>query len=287
MKHRFTQLPTRMSEEQKLSTDPSPWALVTGASAGIGQEFCRQLARQGYHLVLVARRADRLHALASELREAHGTASLVIPADLSDPDAVRNIVRQLDKAGVDIEFLVNNAGYGLPGRFTEADWNDHAAFIRIMVTTVCELTWRLLPGMQERGRGFIINLASVAALVPGSEGHTLYAASKSFLVKFSESLALENRNRGVRISALCPGFTYSEFHDVTGTRDLVRRMPGFMWLQADDVVRYGIDSVTRERPRITAIPGMTYKVLIALNRYVPGFGRLSTRRMSRFFRKLD
>ncbi|MGA0264891.1 MAG: SDR family NAD(P)-dependent oxidoreductase [Lysobacterales bacterium] len=276
-----------MPEEHNHSTDTSPWALVTGASAGIGQEFCRQLAQRGYHLVLVARRADRLHALASELREQHGTASLVIPADLADADASREIDRQLKKADVDVEFLVNNAGYGLPGRFTDPGWSEHADFIQVMMTAVCELTYRLLPSMQQRGRGFIVNISSVAGLVPSSEGHTLYAASKSFLVKFSESLALENQRTGVKVSALCPGFTYSEFHDVTGTREMVNQLPGFMWLQAEDVVRYGIESVMAARPRVTAIPGWSYRVLVGLNRFLPGFGRLSVKRMSSRFRKLD
>jgi short-subunit dehydrogenase len=276
-----------MVEELTLSTDPSPWALVTGASSGIGAEFCRQLAQRGYHLVLVARRADRLHALASELREAHGTATLVIPADLSDPGASQDIFRQLQKAGVVIEFLVNNAGYGLPGRFTAPDWKEHADFLQVMVSTVCELTWRLLPGMQELGRGFVINVASVAGLIPSSEGHTLYGASKSFLVHFSESLALENRYHGIKVSALCPGFTYSEFHDVTGTRNMVNQLPSFMWLSAEEVVRYGIESVTGPQTRVIAIPGLAYRMLVGLNRFVPGFGKLSVKRMSKRFRKLD
>lgn len=276
-----------MSAEHLQSTDPSPWALVTGASSGIGQEFCRQLAERGYHLAMVARRADRLHALASELREEHGTASLVIPADLAAPGAAQHIARQLLDAGVELEFLVNNAGYGLPGRFTEPDWQDHADFIQVMISAVCELTWRLLPAMQERGRGYIINVASVAGLVPSSEGHTLYGGSKSFLIRMSESLALENRHRGVRVSALCPGFTYSEFHDVAGTRKLVSKLPSFMWLQSAEVVAYGIESVLRDPPRVVAIPGRFYRALVALNRYLPGFGKLSVKRMSKRFRKLD
>jgi len=276
-----------MNEEMAHSTDPSRWALVTGASAGIGREFARQLAAMGYHLVLIARRADLLHALASELREAHGTASLVIPSDLSNTDAVRKIARQLEDAEIEIEFLVNNAGYGVPGRFTQPDWDAHAAFIQVMMAAVCELSWRLLPAMQRRGRGYIINVASVAGLVPGSEGHTLYGASKSFLIRFSESLDLENRRYGVHVSALCPGFTYSEFHDVTGTRELVNRLPAIMWQQAGDVVAYGIDAVRRSPPRVTAIPGRVYRLLVALHRYLPGFGRLLAKRMSRRFRNLD
>jgi len=269
------------------STDPSRWALVTGASAGIGREFCRQLAAIGYHLVLVARRADRLHTLAAELREAHGTACLILPTDLSDPGACNAIARQLDKEGIDVEFLVNNAGYGLPGRFVEADWRDHQDFIQVMMTAVCELTWRLLPAMQRARKGYVINVASVAGMTPGTEGHTLYGASKSFLIRFSESLALENRYWGVHVSALCPGFTYSEFHDVSGTRDKANRLPRHMWQTAEFVVRFGIESVLRDPPRVTAIPGLYYRFVVAMNRHFPWIGRLFVARMSHRFRKLD
>ncbi|MGD9264442.1 MAG: SDR family NAD(P)-dependent oxidoreductase, partial [Lysobacterales bacterium] len=142
-----------------------PWALVTGASAGIGTEFCRQLAAKGYDMVLVARRAGRLQELADELRQAHGADSLVVTADLSQRDASRDIVARLDAEGVEVEYLVNNAGYGLPGSFHVPGWDEHADFIQVMITAYCELTWRLLHGMQERKRGFIVNVASVAGLV--------------------------------------------------------------------------------------------------------------------------
>lgn len=274
------------SELQDL-TDPSRWALVTGASAGIGESFCRQLAAAGYHLVMVARRADRLHALAGELQQAHGTASLVLPADLADPKASIVIAEQLRKRDIFIEFLVNNAGYGVPGRYADTGWDDHARFLQVMVNAVCELTWRLLPEMRERKRGYIVNVASVAGLLPGTEGHTLYAASKAFLVRFSESLALEYERHGIRVSALCPGFTYSEFHDVTGTRARVSQMPGYMWLDREEVVRFGIASVTRQRPRVVAVTGWVYRLLVWLNGALPGMGLWMTRRMSKRFRNLD
>ena len=273
--------------DQEQSSFPSRWALVTGASAGIGQDFCRQLAASGYHLVLVARRADRLHTLATELRQAHGTASLVLPADLSEPGAPRTIARELKKKDIKVEFLVNNAGYGLPGRFVDPNWEEHREFIQVMMTSVCDLTWRLLPAMQEQKKGFVINVASVAGLVAASEGHTLYGASKAFLIMFSESLALENRHWNVNVSALCPGFTYSEFHDVSGTRDRVNKLPGYMWLSAGEVVRYGIESVVRDKPRSVAIPGWYYRAMVALNRHFPWLSRWGVKRMSHRFRKLD
>jgi short-subunit dehydrogenase len=269
------------------TTDPSPWALVTGASAGIGAEFCRQLAADGYHLVMTARRADRLHSLASELKETHGTASLVIPADLSDPRAGKDIAKRLAQKEIPVEFLVNNAGYGVPGRYTGPDWKTHADFLQVLVTAVCDLTWRLLPSMQEHGKGYIVNVASVAGLVPGSEGHTLYGASKSFLIRFSESLALENRGTGVNVSALCPGFTYSEFHDVTGTREMVSKMPGYMWKSAEEVVRFGIESVKRDPPIVIAVPGFANRLIVAMARHAPWLARRMTQQLSRKFRSLE
>ncbi len=190
-----------MTQENSGSGYGKPWALVTGASAGIGAEFCRQLAGKGYRLVLVARRADKLQAVADELRNTYDTESLIITADLALNDACESIVGRLEREKIDIEYLVNNAGYGLPGSFHVPGWQEHADFIQVMMTAVCELTRRILPGMRERGRGFIVNVASVAGLVASSAGHTLYGASKSFLIKFSEALALENaaeRCKGLR-----------------------------------------------------------------------------------------
>lgn len=276
-----------MPAELQPLTDDARWALVTGASAGLGRAFCEQLAQRGFHLVLVARRADRLHALSSELRAAHGTACLVLPADLARPEAIGEIADRLAQDDIFVEFLVNNAGYGLPGRMTEVTWAEHRDFLQVMVSAPCALSWALLPEMQRRRRGRIINVASVAGLVPGSEGHTLYGASKAFLVRFSESLALENQRHGVVVSALCPGFTYTEFHDVSGTRELVNQLPGYWWLDADEVVRYAIDAVTRERPRTVAIPGRFYRALVWLNGALPWLGRWLTRRASRRFRNLD
>lgn len=263
-----------------------PWALVTGASAGIGAEFCRQLAARGYHLALVARREDRLKELAAELEEAHDTRCLVITSDLASPSAPADICRQLEQADVGIEFLVNNAGYGVPGKLTSVPWETHADFMRVMVDSVCELSWRLFPSMQQRSRGFIINVASVAGLVPSAAGHTLYGASKAFLVRFSEALNAEGAPHGVRVSALCPGFTYSEFHDVTGTRQQVSQMPGWLWLQASDVVRYGIESVQRKRPRVVAIPGRIYRFLVWINGAFPALGSWLANRSAHKFRKV-
>jgi len=264
------------------------WALITGASAGIGAEFCRQLARHGYSLVLVARRRDRLESLAETLRGQYPIDCLVLSLDLAQAGAARSIAAVLDEASIEIEFLVNNAGYGVPGTFTEPDWRVHADSLNVMLLSVLELTWLLLPGMQSRQRGFIVNVASLAGLVPGSARHTLYGATKAFLIRFSESLAMENLATGVAVSALCPGFTYSEFHDVLGNRDLVSQMPSWMWLQADEVVRYGIESVMRQRPSVIAVPGRANRFIAMLVRKLPQrLAQSMTQRQSRHGRKQD
>jgi hypothetical protein len=260
------------------------WALVTGASAGIGAEFCRQLAANGYSLVLVARRKDRLETLAAELQRDHGVDTRVFPLDLSVANAAAELTQELQSEHISVEFLVNNAGYGVPGHFTVPDWRSHAEFIQVMITAVCDLTWRLLPAMQARKSGYIINVASLAGLVPGSAAHTLYGASKSFLIRFSESLAMENSATGVRVSALCPGFTYSEFHDVSGTRQLVSKMPAWMWMEAAEVVSFGIGAVTQQH-RVVAIPGRVNRLIARLMRWLPMDSAIRlTRRLSRFFR---
>lgn len=250
-------------------TNTTPWALVTGASAGIGAEFCHQLAAQGYSIVLVARRAEKLNEVADRVRRQYSVECRCIPLDLGAADASTSLCSQLEADGIDVEFLVNNAGFGVIGTYDEVQWERHDQFLQVMLNSVCELTWRLLPGMQKRGKGFIVNVASVAGLIPGAARNTLYGATKSFLVKFSESLAMENTETGVRVSALCPGFTYSEFHDVLGVREQVSRMPDWMWMEAAPVVQYGIESVMRDKPRLVAVPGKANRFIAMLMRKLP------------------
>jgi short-subunit dehydrogenase len=216
---------------------------VTGASAGIGEAFARQLASCGYRLVLTARRADRLNILAEELRERHHVDVHVIALDLADPEAPAQLVAELAQRQLCVDMLVNNAGYGVPGHFDASPWSTHAQFLQVLVTAPTELSHRLLPAMRARGYGYIINVASLAGLMPGTAGQSLYAAAKAYLIKFSQSLSLENRPAGVHVTAVCPGLTYSEFHDVTGSRSLVSRLPRWLWMDADTVVRQALAAV--------------------------------------------
>ena len=244
-----------------------PVSLVTGASAGIGEAFARTLGARGHALVLTARRADRLEALAVELGRMHGTPCTVLAADLADPEAPRRLCDEMAARGLAVDWLVNNAGYGLPGTLVGNPWPAHRDFIQVMMTAPTELAWRLLPGMRERGFGRIVNVASLAGFVPGTAGHTLYAASKAYLTRFSQSLALENREAGIHVTALCPGFTRSEFHDVTGTREKMNAMPGFMWLTAEEVARQGIEAV--ERGRAVWVPGRVNRAIKAFVECLP------------------
>lgn len=246
---------------------PSPtsgYALITGASSGIGAEIAREYARRGVPLILSARRIERLQALAGELRTQVPVD--IVPADLAEPDAPRRLCETLEQRGLAVRILVNNAGYGVAGRYTSNDWEAHARFLQVMVASVCELSWRLLPSLRRFPDGRILNVASLAGLMPGSDGQTLYAAAKAFLIKFSESLAQENADRGVKVSALCPGFTYSEFHDVTGTRAMMSKLPKGLWLQADAVARAGIDGM--ERGRVIIVPGWRYRLLHGVTRHL-------------------
>lgn len=243
-------------------------ALVTGASAGIGAAFARILASHGYDVALTARRADRLEKLAEELSLRFGVETLVVTADLAEPEAPGQILDHLTAHGRTVDALVNNAGYGLGGAYADTRWEDQQAFIQVMVTAPCELAHRVLPGMAHRRFGRIVNVASLAGLVPGSAGHTLYAASKAFLVKFSQSLHLEAQADGVHVTALCPGFTYSEFHDINGTRaQITASTPPWLWLGADEVAAAGYEAV--EANRAVCVPGAPNKAIAAAAKLIP------------------
>jgi len=242
-------------------------ALVTGASAGIGAEFARQLAAKGADLVLVARREDRLKALADELRGKHQIDAVWRTGDLSVRDAAGPIWESLEAEGLGVHILVNNAGFGLPGYFHDSTWIEQRDFIELMVSSYAHLAYLAIPPMQAKGWGRIVNVASLAGLAPGSAGHTLYGASKAFLVSMSQSLAGECDGTGVKVSALCPGFTYSEFHDVNGTREQLNKLPKWMMQQADEVVAEGLDGL--EKGRVVVVPGGVNKSIAFTARHLP------------------
>jgi uncharacterized protein len=241
-------------------------ALISGASAGIGAAFARHLAAEDYDVLLVARRAERLEELATQLHQQHGVRAEVFAADLTHPGAPAAIMTRATELDLHIDVLINNAGLSASAKFSDTPWDSVAGEIQLMVTAVTELMHRAVPGMKQRGWGRIINLSSLAAMSPPGEG-LLYTGIKSYVLNMSQSLDMELKPHGIHVTALCPGFTHSEFHDVMGTRDAADRLPGFMWQQPDPVVREGWAAVTNGKP--VCIPGTVNKLTAAAIRPVP------------------
>ncbi|RZI81870.1 MAG: SDR family oxidoreductase [Rubrivivax sp.] len=249
-----------------MSTTPSRTALITGASAGIGATFARHLAAQGYHLLLVARRTDRLQALARELSAQHRIRCEVFSADLMDPAAPRAVVAHAQQLGMNIDFLVNNAGLSGRDKFIATPWPNLAGEIQLMITALTELTHLVAPGMIQRGWGRIINVSSLAALSPPGES-LLYSAIKGYVLVASQSMDMEFKPHGVHVTALCPGFTHSEFHDVMGTRKTANKLPSILWQTPEDVVEEACAAVMRGKP--VCVPGTFNKVMAAVMRPLP------------------
>ncbi|MBJ7519764.1 MAG: SDR family oxidoreductase [Solirubrobacteraceae bacterium] len=241
-------------------------ALITGASAGIGTAFAELLAAEGYDVVLVARRAERLNDLAEALVDRYGISALPLPADLAHPAAPAAICGQLAESGIEIDALINNAGLSGSTAFTETPWEKIAAELQIQVNSATELTHRLAPAMRERGWGRIVNLSSIAAFQPPAES-LLYTGIKTYVLNMSQALNMELSPHGVHVTALCPGFTRSEFHDVMETREAANRLPGLLWGDADQVARAGWSAVMRGKP--VCVPRTVNKFLAASMRPVP------------------
>jgi short-subunit dehydrogenase len=261
-------------------------ALVTGASSGIGRAFAGELASRGFDLILVARRLDRLERAAVEIRDTHGVDVQVLTADLADASAPSRIADEVRSRALVVDVFVSSAGYGVTGTFERREWAVHRDFLQVMVTAGCELTHLFLPGMIERRWGRIVHLASLAGHLPAPAGHTLYAASKAFVIRFAEALHAEHARNGVHTTAVCPGFTFSEFHDITVTRAQVSRMPRWMWMDADTVARQGMDAVARGQAVL--INGRANRAIVWLARVMPqGVVRRVVSGSGKRFRKVD
>ncbi len=239
-----------------------PTALITGASSGLGAEFAHQLAARRADLVLVARSAEALDTLAGELREAHGVAVEVMVADLLDETDVNNVAARLSDADDPVDLLINNAGFGLPLRFADNDIDDEVRHLRIHVEAPMRLMHAALGGMRGRG-GRIINVASVAAFIPRST----YAACKNWLVGFSEWASAEYSRDGVTVTALCPGFTHTNFHERMGLAPGEEGIASWMWLDARTVVREGLRDAARGKA--LSVPSWRYKLIVVATRILP------------------
>jgi uncharacterized protein len=241
-------------------------AVITGASAGIGTAFARAYAARGCDLCLVARRLDRLEALATELRATYGISAFCVQADLCEPMAYKAVVAGLVAQGRHADILVNNAGYSLAHEFLSTTTKQQSDFVQVLVTSVVTLTHALLPGMVARGYGRIINVASMVAFSPGAAGHTLYPAAKSFVVKMSQSLAAEVGHKGVNVTAICPGQTASEFATANGTKDLIAK-GGLYQQSAQDVVAVAIKG--NEAGKEVVVSGWPNQIAVLMMKLLP------------------
>ena len=246
-------------------------ALITGATAGIGATFARRLARAGHDLVLVARDTERLSEAAEKLSTEYGVAVEPLTADLSTEAGIAAVETRLSDAGRPVDLLVNNAGFGNKGAFLTIPLQSELDMLKVHVEAVLRLTSAALPGMRERGRGGIVNVASVAAFLPRGT----YGASKAWVVSFTQGVARDLGPSGVRLMALCPGFTRTEFHQRAGMG--TSNVPSWGWLSAERVVNEAMRDFARGRS--ISVPGKRYKVAVALARLLPAgkLGKVSSK----------
>lgn len=250
-----------------MSVSQRPLALVTGASSGMGAAFARAYAARGYDLCLTARRLDRLEALAAELSGAHGIQAFAVAADLGVFEAEKPILAAIAARGRQVDLLVNNAGFSIPQSFAAVPWTRQRDFLMTLVVAPCALAHAVIPGMIERGAGRIVNVASMAGYAPGAAGHSLYPGAKSLMIKFSQALDAEYRSKGLKVTAVCPGFTKTEFAQANETQHLMDEAPRMFWQTAETVVETTIRA--NELGRVVVIPGWHNRLAVTLLRYMP------------------
>jgi short-subunit dehydrogenase len=241
-------------------------ALITGASSGIGAAVATELASRGYSLILVARREERLRTLANELSSEHDVQAEIVVADLSREEERDRLQSELGGRGRAVEVLVNNAGFGHQADFARSPRERMVEMVRVNVEAVVDLTSRFLPQMVERGRGSIINIASTSAFQP-LPGSAVYAASKSFVLSFSEAIRTELRGSGVTVTAVCPGPVRTEFMasaEVPGVED---RTPGIVWMSAEDIARHAVDGAAHDKRVV--VPGMLNRAGALVGQHSP------------------
>ncbi|WP_328537174.1 SDR family NAD(P)-dependent oxidoreductase [Streptomyces sp. NBC_00344] len=236
-------------------------ALITGSTAGIGAAFARRLARDGHNLVLVARDTERLQSQATELHDLHGIEAEVLTADLATDEGIAAVEKRLSDTRNVVDLLINNAGFGNKGRFLDVPMADELKMLRVHCEAVLRLTAAAVAGMRSRGRGGVVNVASVAAFLPRGT----YGASKAWVVQFTQGAAKDLQGSGVRMMALCPGFVRTEFHQRAGMG--TGNIPGWMWLDADKLVAAALGDLARGKS--LSIPDPRYKALMGAVKLAP------------------
>ncbi|MCQ9133148.1 MULTISPECIES: SDR family oxidoreductase [Streptomyces] len=251
-------------------------ALITGSTAGIGAAFARRLAADGHDLVLVARDTKRLHEQATELHDRHGIEAEVLTADLATDEGIEKAAARLGDRRKPVDLLVNNAGFGNKGRYLDVSMADELRMLKVHCEAVLRLTSAATAAMRGRGRGGVVNVASVAAFVPRGT----YGASKAWVVQFTQGAAKDLAGSGVRLMALCPGFVRTEFHERAGMG--TDNIPGWMWLDADKLVAAALHDLARGKS--LSIPDPRYKALMGLVKVAPRslLGGISSRTGRRY-----
>jgi short-subunit dehydrogenase len=242
-------------------------ALITGASSGIGKAFACEFARRGFEVVLVARNEGRLRSTAREIDGSFGVKAVALVMDLADPKAPETLAQTLHGRGLEIDALVNNAGFGVPGMLQRSQWERHRDTIQVMATAPAHLAYLLTPGMIRRGQGWIVNISSLSAFLPPHAGGTLYYPVKTFLLQFSLAHAEEVGKLGVKVTAVCPGFTSTGFQDAAGGTVETVSMPRSFWLSPDRVAREGCDAVMRGDA--ICIPGRINRLIALAFKLMP------------------
>jgi uncharacterized protein len=259
----------------------SSTALVTGASSGIGAAISRELASRGYAITLVARREERLRSLATELTSEHGATAEVIACDVAKPKERARLVEDLRGRERAVELLVNNAGFGHQADFATSPRERMTEMVRVNVEAVVDLTSLFLTGMLERGRGSIINVASVGAFQP-LPGSAVYGASKAFVLSFSEAIRTELRGSGVTVTAVCPGPVRTEFMEQAGFPGVEDRTPGLVWMSAEEVAKIAVDGA--EHDKRVVVPGAIARATALAGQHSPRAIALPL--LGRFWRNL-
>jgi short-subunit dehydrogenase len=236
-------------------------ALITGASAGLGAEFARQLAGRGKDLILVARRTQPMEDLAKTLVDRYGVSVEIIASDLSDRNATSALFDTVCERDLEVDTLINNAGSVGPDLLRARDWPAQQKYMELMMTSVAGMCHHFIPPMQQRGYGRVLNVSSVAGHVSFA-GDTSYGPTKAYLIALSKGLAATVRSQGVNVLALCPGFTHTDFHQTDGLIRMKNRSPDFLWYDADVVVREGLAAL--EKGKAVYISGRLYRFLIPL-----------------------
>lgn len=244
-----------------------PLALITGASSGIGEAFARALAARGYNLVLVARREDRLKVLSAEVERDFAVEAHVLPVDLSELGAAERVLAAVNGMGRPVDMLVNNAGYSIAQSFDDVPWKAQQDFLMTLVVNACGLAHGVIPAMIARGGGRIIATASLAGFAPGVAGHTLYPGAKSLMMSFTQAIDAEYRDRGLRVTAVSPGFVSTGFAAANGTDAVMAEAPRRLFLTPEQVVAAALKA--NDRGQVIVVPGWYNALAASLMRMLP------------------